>query len=44
MFNDKFEEPTLLDKGSVKGCSVNSKPLQKNSKQRLYPGDLIKFG
>lgn len=44
VFNDSFEEPTLIDRGSVSGIKINNKPLPKNSKQRIYNGDFIKFG
>lgn len=44
VFNDSFEEPLLVDRGSVSGCKVNQKQLEKNSKKRIYSGDYIQFG
>ena len=44
IFNENFEEPTLVDRGSVSGCKVNQKQIPKNSKKKLYSGDFIKFG
>ncbi|CDW76964.1 fha domain containing protein [Stylonychia lemnae] len=42
--NDQFDQPVLIDKGSVNGCTVNGKKLSKNSEQKLKNNDTIKFG
>eukprot|EP00347_Sterkiella_histriomuscorum_P009212 403342098 len=39
-----FDLPQLIDKGSVNGCTINGKKLEKGGTQPLRNGDSIKFG